>query len=457
MDQGSSRPLPEDPTDIDAALRLLQQLSANLDAPATPPAPPPAAPAIDSLDGLDEFYELFDRDLDGFGSAAEPASLSNPAPSPVASPAPSAAIELDTGSMTGQAVGFGGLEASGSFDPTDGWDLLEDRSVQPQPVVADRPISPSPTPIDPADQINSLDDLFEDLPPLDSGAAISSPVAAPVPGATVPPVPVAVEEDQLFLTDDDRYIPAPPEENLLPSSDRREAPHQEFWLDDLTMNRLSQDLSSLESANLESASLELPFEFLEEATAPLDRALSKSLESAVSHEFEMTFTDPELPSTPQPATGDTATDVEVGQFTASPVPDSETIPAPEVGRSSLSSTPPDLAPAPALPMVDRAGDFSLDDLDDLFGAEALSDPVSATPVSVSDAFAFTLEGMDDLFADTPTPTTTSIPPPDSSPPTIDEPLGFTLEGMDDLFGDLPAPQSPPPVRENSDGESSEKK
>ena len=60
-----TRPLPEDPTDIDAALRLLQQLSTNLDAPAAAPALTAApTPPIDTLDGLDEFYELFDRDLE---------------------------------------------------------------------------------------------------------------------------------------------------------------------------------------------------------------------------------------------------------------------------------------------------------------------------------------------------------------------------------------------------------
>ena len=59
----SPRSLSEDPTDIDAALRLLQQLSANLESAAASPAAAAPAPMTNTLDGLDEFYELFDGDL----------------------------------------------------------------------------------------------------------------------------------------------------------------------------------------------------------------------------------------------------------------------------------------------------------------------------------------------------------------------------------------------------------
>ena len=53
-------------------------------------------------------------------------------------------LEAATGSMTGEAAGFGGLEASGNFDPTDGWDLLDNQPPQLPPVVVDRPIAPTP-------------------------------------------------------------------------------------------------------------------------------------------------------------------------------------------------------------------------------------------------------------------------------------------------------------------------
>ena len=252
---------------------------------------------------------------------------------------------------------------------------------------------------------------------------MTKPPAAP----TTPVATPADDRDQLFVTDDDRYISAAPEENLLPSQEQREAPHQEFWLDDLTLNRLSQDLSSLESTDA--------------ATLPPDRP-------GATDEFDMTFTEPEpQPPASQADSFNSTVGSTVAQTTplpeTAPIFEPEAIPASEVGGSTVQQQVSEPAAPPATSNPSLA--FSLDDLDDLFETEAPSaPPISPVPASVSDSFGFTLEGMDDLFADLPAPTTTPIPPPDSSPLTIDEPLGFTLEGMDDLFADLPSPKTASP-------------
>ena len=358
----------------------------------------------------------------------------NPPEPPVATVSPIATPGTEP---SGQASGLeAGIAATGSFDPTHGWDLLDDQP--PVSTAVDRPSSlTSPTPIAPSDQIHSLDDLFDELPP------VAAPPVTPVTPAVAltPPTPPPIEEpDQLFVTDDDRYIPAAPDESLLPAPDRREAPYQEFWLDDLALSRLSEDLSSLESCR---------------DAQPVDR-------STALGEGEIIFTA-------------ARTDSIVGKPTVTPDPlpartslEAEPIQAPETATPAAAQflgepASPQSAPAPSAPPVvesDQSFAFSLDDpdsLDDLFETAALKSPtpsvptVSAAPVSVSESFGFTLEGMDDLFADGPAPTTTPIPPPDSSPPTIDEPLGFTLEGMDDLFADLPAPKPdnlPPRSPEN---------
>lgn len=420
----NARSLPEDPTDIDAALRLLQQLSTNLDSSTAAPAlTPTPAPPID-LDGLDEFYELFDRDLDSAEPVLEPLPQQIE-PFQAAPPIATLATEQPVVEQSGQASVFAGLEATGNFDPTDGWDLIED---QPSSATVDDRTFPevSPTPIADSDQIHSLDDLFEELPSI--AAASTSSVALAASAPTLTPPSLAEERDQLFIAPDDRYIPAAPEESLLPSADRREAPHQEFWLDDLALSRLSEDLSSLES----------------------DRAAQTVDRTEGLGEGNVTFTEARSPLTPDRSIGNSIA-------TPEPVPTSaplEPIQLPETaGELESPEAPPEFSAPPEVES-DQSFAFSLDDLDgldDLFEREALKSPSIATPAtaapaSVSDAFGFTLEGMDDLFADGPAPTTTPIPPPDSSPPTIDEPLGFTLEGMDDLFADLPAPESvnPPP-------------
>lgn len=419
----TARPLPEDSTDIDAALRLLQQLSTKLESSARPAsASAPAAIAPLEEDGLDEFYELFD------GGATATGDLGEIVPN-----------------SAGQFSAFAGLDATGSFDPTHGWDVLE--PAPSQPVLSETFATSEATaePIDPTNQITSLQDLFEedlfeqDLPP-------APPIKAPAP----PQTPTPQERNDSFSgRQDDRYVAAAPEENLLPIQESGNAPHQEFWLDDLTLSRLSEDLSSLESGRRNSAPDQV------EAAQP------NQVEGFDT--FDMTF-------------ADLTTDLSGNEANTEPVPAIDT---PRSTPTDAGAVEPS-TPRSADSNINQSFAFTLDDLDDL--DELFEEPrlvpevVPVTPVvpvapvapppatvaqtsaplppiadpvpplsqpvaSVSESFAFILEGMDDLFNEGPAPVTVSIPPPDSSPPTLDEPLGFTLEGMDDLFADGPLAES----------------
>jgi hypothetical protein len=63
---------------------------------------------------------------------------------------------------------------------------------------------------------------------------------------------------------------------------------------------------------------------------------------------------------------------------------------------------------------------------------------------VDQPIAFTLAGMDDLFADSPATPALAESQSIASTPTADQPVTFTLAGMDDLFADPSAPPSEPP-------------
>lgn len=86
--------------------------------------------------------------------------------------------------------------------------------------------------------------------------------------------------------------------------------------------------------------------------------------------------------------------------------------------------------------------FILEGMDDLFANTPIVPPVTPAspplPAQAESSAAFTLEGMNDLFDD---PSTSTAPLPSVATPT-NQPLPFTLEGMDDLFGDVPAVSEP---------------
>lgn len=108
---------------------------------------------------------------------------------------------------------------------------------------------------------------------------------------------------------------------------------------------------------------------------------------------------------------------------ASPIADStQTSFEPE--QSAIAAEPPEA--------------FILEGMDDLFANTPVVPPVTPAspplPAQAEPSAAFTLEGMNDLFDD---PSTSTAPLPSIAPST-NQPLPFTLEGMDDLFGDVPA-------------------
>lgn len=234
----------------------------------------------------------------------------------------------------------------------------------------------------------------------------------------------AVDLDSIF---DDRFIPASPEEDLMPivpaESDMAE---MEFALDETILNRLNEDLFNLEITSDD------PFLAFEGNSALAADALGSEI--TLANWADQPASASPVPSVPEEAEAvwdnlsleDFSTDV-IASTAAAPVPTSE-------------------GPPPSVPdsanQFEMESPFTLEGMDDLFADAPIAAQRPASPAAPdqpsleASAIPFTLERMESLFEDVPAVQPTEHRSGVTSPaPTIDNQLqALTLEGMDDLFG-----------------------
>lgn len=484
--------------DIDAALKLLEQLSSELqddptgisleaadaqidrmltsgsasgavDTESAYPTPPAGIPE-DARDELDEFYQSL------FGSETETDASSDAQETAIASPI--------TPSITQSEPG-GSLEEM-SPDPTLGWDLSPgDLSTRDQAadVLADtsEALSPEETQEPPAgteatpviagehpplptpgsDQISRLTDLFEDvtsgeglrqepdlatLPDNPPGAGGLSPEV----GDFQPIFNLELNQGELTVPPEESYPPASPDEDLLGLDESSDNPNLGLWLDDLTLSSLSEDLSSFE-------------EGISQAPPVLDMEEISAIEQPVLGDWGMEASQADAPEI-------SLQDLAVSLAGETPALDT-------ISEQFL----PPAEPSTAAP--------TLEGMDDLFGDLPTAPDVSpATPpafLSTAEDASFTLEGLGNLFADaSPAPTVNPASPPgftaaelertdleeieslqmetsrSATAPVVPEtsasvetpaeaPAAFILEGMDDLFEDAPAAAGSAPISPGS--------
>ncbi|MBW4578845.1 MAG: hypothetical protein KME42_04620 [Tildeniella nuda ZEHNDER 1965/U140] len=581
----------EDTADIDAALKLLEQLSSELqDQPAsvadadaqidrmlsTPSslAEETAAASIpdDAQDELDEFYEsLFGNNAiavepslepavtDSLDSApaiaaVDPTSTSAPVTSPLTAQ-PIDTLPAETQALTETLVAPDTVAApavSTAVDPTLGWDLLAKPSstqateldipaalledellsgwdfeetevglTEPEPIpvsdelldtwdadaasdrapfVADTLTQPpidttatvssdsqdsatainadvlvsdtAPTlePPGSTDEIAALTDLFDEPMPAEPlEAPIANPVVPPQsfsqspveasPNTIAPTLPESTPKlaDQVEnRLGDDRYTPASPEEDLLPLADPADELDSELWLDESTLNRLSEDLFSLEETISEPSILSYDVEpgadtatLYSEATAPYETAPYAdepiALEDWSTSLNELADNVPTTDSTPDSTESERTAIVaeEPSAFILE-------------GMDDLFTNTPIVLPVTPIPppivstQAEPSAAFTLEGMDDLFG-DSQTDPVPLPPTSfpIATQPPFTLEGIDDLFSDAPIVSSAPLTPSSDAP--SDQSLPFTLEGVDELFADaLPIADVPPVPPETVD-------
>jgi len=494
----SANPFPsleeEDTADIDAALKLLEQLSLDLpdesintsvedtDAeidrmlnsahPTTVDGEPGqiTGDGQDELDELDEFYELFGADAipDDLVDDTEQnnvwpqmSAVDMHEPSLRGSSLPEV-TDLAVADAVADAVELppqAAVETEHAIasDPTLGWDVLEHH----------HPAHSESSVFSVEDEISSLTDLFAEAPPSDE---VSSEVAefnlTPVEPATgFPPAtdaatqelfdqalgwsmlqpqprsPGSEQDDISFIPSEDAFIPASPEEDLLPGEEPFDKAHSGLWLDEDTLSHLNEDLSSLEQGT---------------------ERQGHSLDEDPILEPEATLADwgtdaPHLPiSVEQPsAISEELTVEELASFLSEPT-------SAQILSPTASSIPPQTKHRS--PQLQEEPAFSLEGIDDLF-ADVPPVVPSVNPVPPPEQSAFTLEGISGLFADlSPAPSVNSVPPPidaevevvpeEASSGTTSahtpasptnstvETAAFTLEGMDDLFADIPSTKTP---------------
>jgi hypothetical protein len=271
----------------------------------------------------------------------------------------------------------------------------------------------------PGDEITSLTDLFADLdaPALATGTAathsfIAEPDLALEGSAASALVPQEASPGDTWT--DDLYIPASPEENLLPAEEPIEEATTGIWLDDLLLNHLHEDLSNLEES------------------------LSSSATSAAGVESELTaWILDDLANQPQPPLT-AATEGETLEDFVTALSELET----STGDQDASVEP--VRTAASASQSSESASFSLDMLFPDHPVPDRSDDAADSPSAVDQPIAFTLAGMDDLFADSPATPALAESQSIASTPTADQPVTFTLAGMDDLFADPSAPPSEPP-------------
>jgi hypothetical protein len=402
-------------TDLDIALKLLEQLRGDaLAAPTSsstggdraardfsPELSEAFAAALpnDAHDELDELYESL------FGSEthepAEPASEMTVAPQAE----PSAASE---------AVA----------DPTLGWDLFTEPASEPVSVASEpvptwtaspEPASTSQSATVPEsaenDTIHSLMDLFQtEVQTTESQIGAAAGEAGERPDVPVPDRAL-VGSNLPNEETADLYIQASPGEDLLPTDLIEDDPTAKIWLDETTLNRLHEDLSYLEAIDVEP-----PLVF--ESTALPRAETGWTLESV----FE---------ETASPGSADAVAQGNAG-----------------VGSAADSMTSSTIAPT-----TDNA-DFNLmlEGMDDLFGEPSSPTAAAEFPQTSATGFladsadvssdepVFTLEGMDDLFANIPAAARAAdaaLPP--------DEIVDLSLEAAFDFFEDAPPIDADPEI------------
>lgn len=425
----------EDTAEIDAALKLLEELRAEIEtstnsialedaeaqleqmlssADLIPDQSPPISVSGDAQDELDDFYQsLFGTDQEPpvattTGETAPPELPESVLQPPFESDATEAApMYLD---LPADLFGEIALPAA---------DLTSD-------IEAIAPLPPIPDP----DEVGTLSDLFQDVP---VEATHSVPVEPPaVQSLTVTPSPPAPPAQELFLSEDlfgpdsgftggdDQFTRAAADEILLPDGGQA-ATGINLEFDALTLSSLSEDLSSLEG-NL--------------GTIPSRPEITlDDFAADVSGE-------PQPAVTPPPATPFYQASAAIGELSIE-------------GFSALFEAP---QPSPPPQPINSSEPlpFTLEGTNTLFETGA----IPAAPDLGPDSSPFTLEGMDDLFSDAPprerpgspaAPIMPAVELPDlgaEATPAATELEPFTLEGMDDLFGDAPAVKSiepPQPV------------
>ncbi len=356
------------------------------------------------------------------------------------------------------------------------------------------------------DEINALTDLLDDFTVPDDLATprIPHPTSGLGLDASQTVDSLSVPNRDISGIGDDTYILASPEEVLLPESLPSETSSR-FWLDEATLSELSEDLSNLEAGFSDSGVPPLTFEEttgfgifgsapesvstpdvleVQDATPMIDIPGVDSL-AAFGQEF--------LAATEPPSEGLTPLAAESFEEPAiaavEPLPESPSIDdlfgdfggadtiSEQLAEASVSPvlddfledfSSPDTAPAAsaAVPMLDEfLGDFgtlstptvvppvapSLDD----FSQDVDSGPGLNLPTGAGSEF--TLEGMDDLFADVPSVAATPVPPPATATPSA--PSTFGLGGIDDLFAAVPptmaTPITPPGMVESTSGAATE--
>ncbi|MBF2027096.1 MAG: hypothetical protein IGS48_10075, partial [Oscillatoriales cyanobacterium C42_A2020_001] len=488
----------EDTAEFDAALKLLEELSAELehstatfsleDAEAqldqmlSSPAVDEQVPATaelpnDARDELDEFYQSL------FGS--EEAAISPPAPEAIAEPEasqmPETALEAETApelsfeaslsetlpeSETLAAVepaSVPTLADSGTPATTEAPLLLDLPADLFEPESPSDAIAPSPPleeeslPVESTlevDEFGSLTDLFQDVSP---EATCSIPIEPPGAYSNFSSVESPAESFDFFLSDDvfggethletdeDQFTRAAPDESLLPNTPI-DTIGASLDLDEITLNSLSEDLSSLEGAfgagllefadqNIRSSpelTLEAFAQDVTQAETP-EVAVSENQEAISLDDLTAAMTEVSTPAAPTPyyQASPSIADITIEGFAE--LFDNEAVSPTE------PLSPPAIAPTEPLP-------FTLEGTTSLFEDPDVSSPVQPSTIqpSSSTISPFTLEGMDDLFGDAP-----SLPPPPAAPLTNQATVQndasasapFTIEGMNELFEDAP-PISP---------------
>ncbi|MBD2077685.1 hypothetical protein H6F86_28130 [Phormidium sp. FACHB-592] len=304
------------------------------------------------------------------------------------------------------------------------------------------------------DEISSLDDLFgesefgSDMPaegqPLEPTITAASTASAPLqplvtPSASsrrssegsstqIPPTDLA----EGYLSDA-RYTPASPEEDLLSLAEPVEALDSELWLDENTLSRLSEDLFNLEEVINESS-----LSFSSDSNANTSSLFSDAVAPS----------EPAPPSTEATSTVSEWSDGLLDDFAVDESAYNDVV-RDDFALNEFSATPSATPPATfsleseALSSIaDPPGTFVLEGMDDLFANTPVAPPVSpilppVPPIAMESPASFTLEGMDDLFGDAPTADQTFTA---DSASTAELPFtleAFTLEGEEDLFADAP--------------------
>jgi hypothetical protein len=327
---------------------------------------------------------------------------------------------------------------------------------------AESPVTPSQTPDSSTGLLSEAIDLEEpqSAPPSNSDLIdltdLEEPQSAPpFNSASIPIDLTDLEEPQpappfnpspapTGLTEES-YIPAAPEESLLPS-DRPGSSEPNLWLDENTLSQLSQDLSRLEGMEgFELAMQEAPAdessESLDFGFADWGEADQQSIEAPMTSELELDEALlAELSAAPEetiaPTTPESPTDSEISDlFGAAAFP----------AEPALSASPFEQSE----PKSGQEFGLTLEAMNDLF-ADLLTEESETSPSPTAQPLdeldSLTLDGLDSLLDDRPTPSST---PPAAVPPEV------TLEGMENLFADAPTADAPPPSVTQTSQQSSE--